>query len=340
MVLFKTIIQGRIEFGTQKAYDMAVKMFTSRSEKYYKNDILFLVEEIFFPETLHLEIPRVVKQVFAKSFKNTIALLEYIVQFGLSGEIDMWQLEDGKIRLFKHLEPNSDKVAVQQYNKGKLLVEEDGKEDEAIQALTKAIEKYDRHAQAYERRGKVNLKLKKYHDALRDFNKCLALDVSNPYAYFGKALVLTHNGEIEEAIESFQSTIKKSVAHQTIHWKARRLKGKLHFNLKQYDKAEFELKLFAKRQFASDNTNFGWKREGHYFYGRLLMEVERYKEALEQFEFALDRDKGYGKIKSAELLRLRGLAKKESGDKGFMEDIKTAAEQGDKKAADLLAALA
>ena len=147
-MLFKTIIQGRIEFGTQKAYDMAVKMFISRAESYYKNDIMFLPEEIFFPDELSLSIPRIVKQVYAKSFKNTSILLEYIAQFGLSGEMDIWQVEQGKILHYKHLEPSSDKAAVQQYLKGKKLVDEQGKEEEAISALNKAIEKYDRHAQA------------------------------------------------------------------------------------------------------------------------------------------------------------------------------------------------
>lgn len=339
-MLFKTIIQGRIEFGTQKAYDMAFKMFVSRAEKYYKNDILFTEDEIFFPDELLMHIPRFVKQVFAKSFKNTVALLEYIVQFGVSGEMDLWQLEEGKILLFKHLEPSSDKVAVQQYHKGKNLAEEDGKEDEAINALNKAIEKYDRHAQAYERRGKVNLKLKKYHDALRDFDKCLALDETNPYAYYGKALVLNHNKEIQESIESLQSAIKRSVAHQNIHWKARRMKGKLHFSQKEYKKAEFELKLFANRKFADDNPNYIWNKEGHYYYGKVLMELEDFAGAQQQFELALDIDKGPDKIKSSELIRLRGLAKQKSGAKGFLEDFKEAAEQGDKKAADLLKAIA
>ena len=113
-MLFKTIIQGRIEFGTQKAYDMAVKMYKSRAESYYKSDVLFEPEEIFFPDELVLSIPRLVKQVYAKSFKNTSVLLEYIVQFGLSGEMDIWQVEEGKVLHYKHLEPSSDKAAVQQ----------------------------------------------------------------------------------------------------------------------------------------------------------------------------------------------------------------------------------
>jgi len=339
-MLFKIIIQGKIEFGTQKAYDMAVKMYNSRAESYYKNDVLFLPEEIFFPDSLSMSIPRLVKQVYDKSFKNTSALLEYIVQFGLSGEMDIWQLEEGKILHFKHLEPSSDKAAVQQYLRGKNLIKEEGKEEEAITALNKAIEKYDRHAQAYERRGKVNFILKKYHDALRDYNKCLKLDPNNPYAHFGKSMVLLNDKKLEETVESLQSAIKKSVALQPIHWNARRNKGKIHLELGQYPEADFELKLFCKRVFPEDNPNFLWKRQGHFMYGKVLIELERYGEAVEQFEKALDLDAGNDSIPKAELLRHRGMAKQKAGQNGYIKDIKDAAELGDSQAAELLKAIA
>lgn len=339
-MLFKTIIQGKIEFGTQKAYDMAIKMYDSRAEKYYKNDVIFTLEEIFFPEGLMLNIPRFVKQVYGKSFRHTSALLEYIVQFGVSGELDIWQLDEGKILHFKHLEPQSDKVAVQQYMKGKNLVEEEGKEAEAISALNKAIEKYDRHAQAYERRGRVNFKLEKYHDALRDYEKCLKLDPANPYAYYGKSLVHIQNENVEEAIESLQMTIRKSVALQSIHWKARRLKGKLHLDLAQWKEAEFELKLFANRKFTEDNPNFVHNRNGHYLYALALSGLEKYKEAIEQFEHALDIDEQADNKSNAEILRRRGMIKKQAGQKGYIKDIKEAADQGDKEAVELLKELA
>ena len=337
-MLFKTIMQGKIEFGTQKAFDMAVKMYISRAESYYKSDVLFEQEEIFFPEDLSLFIPRLVKQVYGKSFRNTSALLEYVVQFGVSGEMDIWQLEEGKILHFKHLEPSSDKAAVQSYIKGKNLVDQKGKEEEAIKALDKAIEKYDRHAQAYERRGKVNLKLKKYHDALRDYNKCLALDPNNPYAHFGKAMVLLQDKKKEEALDSFQLAIAKSVALQHIHWKARRLKGKTHFELKHYEKADFELKLFTKRKFPEDSPSYLWNRQGHVLYGKTLVALERYNEAVEQFDAAYEYDEGNDKTPKATILRLRGLAKQSAGQNGYLKDLKDASDLGDKIAKESLAA--
>lgn len=339
-MLFKTIIQGKIEFGTQKAYDMAVKMYVQRAENYFKNDVLFTIEELFFPEELSLKIPRLVKQVYGKSYKNTATLLEYIVQFGVSGELDIWQMEEGKILDFRHLEPQSDKVAVQQYLKGKTLVKQEGREEEAISALNKAIAKYDKHAQAYERRGKVNFILKKYHDALRDYNKCLALDPKNPYAYYGKARVHIHNDDKVEAIEALGFAIKTSVALQAIHWKSRRLKGGLHLDLGEFEKAEFELKLFTKRKFDETNPNYIWNKFGFFIYGKTLVGLEKYNEAVEAFEHALDIDHEQENLPDSVILRFRGLAKQKAGQNGYIKDIKDAAEMGDKEAAELLKAIA
>lgn len=339
-MLQKTIIQGRIEYGTEKAYKMACKMYIQRAESYYKNDVLFTPEEIFNESELSLNIPRFVKQVYVKTLKNTSTLLEYITQFGVSGELDIWGIEEGKIMMFKHLEPDSDKVAVQQFRKGKSLANKKGKEKEAIDALTKAIEKYDRHAQAYERRAKVNFMLQKEHDALRDYNKSIGLDPNNPYAYLGKAEVYISKNELEEAIENLDLAIKKSVALQAIHWTARRLKGKMHLRLEQYDKAEFEYKLFTKRKFPKANPNILWRREAFFDFGRVLLGLERFADAAQAFEKSLDIDKGNDKIQDAEKLRYRGIAKQKAGQNGFKKDIKEAANMGDQEAARLLKSIA
>ena len=339
-MLHKTIIQGRIEFGNEKSYNKALKMYNSRAESYYKNDVLFEPEEIFFPDTLCLNIPRFVKQVYHKSFRNTSALLEYVVQFGVSGEMNVWLLDEGKILHFKHLEPDSDKVAVQSYIKGKSLIGEKGKEEEAIQALNKAIDKYDRHAQAYERRARVNFLLKKEHDALRDYKKSIGLDPNNPYAYFGKSEVHLSKKEYQEATENLQMAIKKSVALQKIHWRSRRIKGKTHLLLEQYKEAEFELKLFTKRKFPEGNPNIMWQRDAFFDYGKVLLNLEDYAGAVEAFEASLDIEEGHDKIKDSEKLRYRGIAKQKAGQNGYKKDIKDAAELGDKEAKKMLKAIA
>lgn len=335
-MLYKAIIQGKIEFGTEKSFKKAVKMYDYRAENYHKSDALFEIEDIFFEDGLILNIPRYVKQVFDKTYRNTVALLEYCTQFGVSGELSAWLIDEGKVLKYDHMEPSSDKVAVQRYIKGRSLIGQEGQEEEAIVQLTKAINKYDRHAQAYQKRAKVNLQLERLHDAMLDYNKSIGLDPSNPFAYYGRSKVHMLNGEIEEAIEDLEVTLKKSVALQPVYWKARRVKGKCHLDLGQLDKAIFDFKLFANRKFASDHPVLIWKRWVQYYYGVALNQQESYEEAITQFDTAIELPASPIDIKDDKILKERGIAKWKSGTKGYLKDWSDSADAGNKEAQTLL----
>ncbi len=336
-IFFRTIIQGRLDFGTERSFTKVLKMYSVRAENYYRNDIIFEPEDIFDKESLTLEIPRYVKEVSEKVYKNTISLLEYCAQFAVTGSIRAWMSDSGKIMHYNLIEPLSDKVAVQSFLKGRKLVKVKGKEDEAIAQLTRAIEKYDRHAQAYERRAKVCFFLKNYHDAHRDYTKAIGIDPTIPTAYYGRAKVYIINKEWEKAIEDLELGLKKSIALQTMYWKARRLKAQCHFELKQYDKAAFDLKLFVNRKFSPEDSNFKHKRWAHFFYGKVLDKQQKHLEAIDQYNKALDiAPYGPNDVGDAEILRLRGLAKKAAGKNGFLKDLKEAQKLGDKKASTIL----
>lgn len=335
-MFYKAIIQGRLEFGREKSYDKVVKMYEYRTETYYRNALIFKQEEVFLPEELALEVPRFVAQVTEKSFKNTADLLHYCAQFAVAGSIRAWLIDEGSILRYEMIEPDSDKAVVQSFIKGRKLVKQKGKEDEAIKALTKAIEKYDRHAQAYERRAKVNFFLKKYHDAKRDYGKCIGIDPSIPTAYYGRAKVHILEENYQAAVDDLENATKKAIALQTVYWKAKRLKAECHIKLKQYDKAAFDLKFFCKRKFTKDDPNFGWKKWGLYHYGKVLLELEEYELALEAFNDALKVENHKVDIDNSEIYRYRGIAKKKAGKKGFIKDIKEAAKMGDKQAKTLL----
>jgi len=335
LVFKKSILQGRIEFGNQKSYDKVFKMFEYRTETYYKNDIIMTQEEAFDPVVLSLEVPRYVGQHTEKSFRNTVSLLQYCAQFAISGEIRAWQTDNGKILRYAYIEPESDKAAVINFRKGKELVGTDGKEEEALDALSKAIEKYNRHAYAYEKRGEVNFTLKKYHDALRDFNKCLAIDPTIPDAYLGKANIAIHNEEYQEAITNLQLATKKSIALQTIFWKSKRLKAECHIKLEEYDKAEADLKLLTNRKFKTDDPNYKWRKQNMNMYGKVLAELERYKEAIKVFE-EVEAIEIEHQFNEGEFLYYRGLSKKKSRKRDFVKDLKRASELGIKKAEILL----
>ncbi len=333
---FKTIIQGRLEFGTQKSYEKVTKMFLQRLETYYKTDVFFKYEEIFKDDDLSLEIPRYVGQVSEKAFRTTTNLLGYCSQFAIAGSIRGWLINEGEIMHFVTLEPESDKGAVQSFVKGRKLVKVAGKEKEALEALSQAIEKYDRHAQAYERRAKVNFLMKNFHDSLRDYNKCIGIDPTIPTAYYGKAKIHMIREEWEQAIENLDESIKKSIALQTLYWKSRKLKAECHIHLKEWQKAAFDLKLFTSRSFEKDNPNKFWIRWANYNFGLVLLELEEYVEAMKAFDRAADALAVQDGINEVDILTNRGVAKQKAGKTSYKKDIKDAAAKGGKKAKGLL----
>ena len=335
-MLYKTIIQGKLEFGTKKTYDKVIKMFLYRAENYHKNDILFELEEIFNEEEFCLKIPRYVTQVYEKSYRNTSKLLSYCAQFSVSGSLNTWLIDSGKILHHELMEPSSEKIAVQQYLKGKSLIRTKGKEEEAISALSAAIEKYNRHAQAYERRAKVNYIMKKYHDAKRDYTKSIGLDDTYPYAYYGRAKTFMNEKKYEEAIADFDNVLKHSVALQNVYWKGRRLKAACHIERKEWKKAEFDLDLFTKRKFPKEHYLIKWKRWAFFKLGIIKLELEKFDEAQLAFDESLNLNEGFDNIPEAKKLRYRGLAKQKSGKNGYISDIKQAADLGDKEAAVML----
>lgn len=86
-MFFKTIIQGRLEFATQKSFDKVLKMFIYRAENYHRNEMIFASEEIFNKEKLLLDIPRFVGTSSDKHFRNTTSLIAYCSQFAISGSV-------------------------------------------------------------------------------------------------------------------------------------------------------------------------------------------------------------------------------------------------------------
>jgi tetratricopeptide (TPR) repeat protein len=306
-------------------------MYQYRIDTYYKNEIIFKSEEVFQPEQMSLELPRFVGNVTEKAFKNTTDLLIYCAQFAVSGTIRAWLLDNGEILQFELIEPHSDKAAVQSFIKGRSLIREEGKQEEAIEELSKAIEKHDRHAQAYERRAKTCFLLKNYNDALRDYNKCIGIDPTIASAYYGRARVYSILEKWKEAIENFDEAIKKSVALETVHWKSRRLKGAAHMQLGEYLKAHFELKLFINRKFKKNDPNLGWRRWALYNYGICCFETELYLDAVAAFDEVLNLPELHDGVDKSELLRLRGMSKSKAGKSGGIKDLKESVKLGNKK---------
>lgn len=319
-VTFKTIFKGRLDFGTDKSYEKVLKMFQHRVESYYKQDILLVEEEIFDSSTNSIKVPRQIIQGSQKSWKNTISVLEYVAQFAVAGEMRAWMTENGKILHHGLIEPLSDRVAVQAFLKGRELTNEQGKESEAVDHLNKAIEKFDRHSYAYERRAFVKMQLKDYKSALVDYNKSVTSNEWNAKAYLGRATVRQILNEDECILEDLEMCIKNSIPLQPIFWQARRKKAEYYMAKGELVKAIPDLKYFCNRKFEPDNPNLKWLRYMWYHYGTALEEAGEIKEANEAYTNALALEY-QNKINDQKLYHARGTLRKASRLKGSKDDL-------------------
>ena len=333
---YKTIFSGQLEFGNARSYDKVFRLYEHRFENYYKSDILLKAEDTFVEESISLHVPRFIGVASVKTWRNTLNLLEYVAQYAVAGDLYAWMLEDGKILDYRVIEPSSDKAAVQAYLQGRELIKEEGKENEAKEALSRAIEKFERHALAYERRGYVNYCLRNYEDALYDYTKSIDINPNKSASYLGRALVKIAQEDLSAAITDLEKAIKTSIPLQPVYWKSRRVKAECHTKLGDHKSAAFELKLFSNRKFTDDNPNYKWRRKVLYDYGKSLMELEQYQEAVDAFNRSFDIASEAGGISQAQILVRRGLALQKAGKSGFVKDWQDAADQGSEQAAKLL----
>lgn len=335
---YKTIFKGRLVFDSPKSYDKVLRMYQHRVENFYKSaDILLNEEEIFDKESTSLNVPRFITQGSEKSWKNTKSLLEYIAQFAVAGNLNIWMTSEGKILQHGLVEPTNDRTAVKSFLKGRELCDEAGKETEAMDALTAAITKYERHAQAYERRGHVNFILENHKDAIYDFSKSIDLAPGNPEPYLGRAMVYIGDEKYSEAIADFDCAIKRSIPLQPIYWQAMRQKSDCHIKLGELENAALGLKLFCRRGFTEDNPNYYWKKAIAFKYGRILLELDKAEEAVPAFELARSIEyKGKEQFSEADLYLNLGISLEKAGKNGFIKHWKKASELGSKEAKALL----
>jgi tetratricopeptide (TPR) repeat protein len=268
---FKAIVKGSLEFGTEKSYNTMLTHFNKRLELCYRNDFIlkdpnFFCENNFTLGAEKYEIPISTDKIY----KNTLSLLNELSGFALAGELSIWATEaDGKTVVYSAtVKPKGDKIATMEYLKGE-KARTKGNFIEAIDFYTNAIERYNRYAQAYIGRGNAFLALGKHEDAMLDFTKSLSLRVSSE-AYYGIADVKKALGEFTEAIDYLELSLKNAVHFQPVFWMCRRALGENYLTLGQADKAVFQLKFVAKRQFLESDPNFDLRQKTYELFARAL----------------------------------------------------------------------
>jgi tetratricopeptide (TPR) repeat protein len=284
---FKAILSGRLEFGNTRSCEKAIQLFQNRFDIIYRSDIFLKADDIFNLEEASLDLYRFSGQVADKTWHNTMAVLEEVSRFAIAGKLHAWLTDNGKVLYSNTIEPHTEKTAVQAFIQGRELIQQQGHEAEAIQAFNQAIEKYERHALAYERRGFVNYRLHNLNDALYDYNKSISLNPGGAEAYLGRACVNIAQQQYAEAITDLEKAINFSVPLMPIYWIARRMKGDCHLENGAYEEAVKEYQLFLKRAYASHDDNFNRRRRASFRLGKALMALQRYKEAIQAFEQAL-----------------------------------------------------
>ncbi len=225
---------------------------------------------------------------------------------------------------------------MREYRRGRNLVGQVGKEQEATEALSRAIEKFERHALAYERRGYVNYKLGNFNDALHDFSKSIRFNPYHPDAYYGCGKVKTLKNDWEGAVSDFDQAVKNSLALQPLHWLARFRKGESLFHTKKYNEAAYELRLYLKRTFDESDPNYTRRRRATYLLGRALLALNDAPGAIEAFDQTLAIRAGLDLVPEAEGLLQRAIAKHQVGKPGYALDLEAAAKMGSAEAARLL----
>jgi tetratricopeptide (TPR) repeat protein len=336
---YKAIFSGHFEFGSERSYQKMVEMFEHRSENYYRNAILLNGEEVFDEESQSLHVPReIAPAASSKEWNNTINILKFVADYAIAGSFSAWMVNEGKVLKHLFIEPSSDKAAVQAFLKGRELVQEEGREQEAMKALSRAIEKYERHAKAYERRGFVNQQLRNYDDAIYDYSKSIDINPNAAEPHLGRALVYIVKEDYATAIADLVFAIKGSIPLQPMFWQSRRIKGECHLKLEQWEKAALELKFVTKRPFKEDDPNYKWRKRAFSNYGIALFELGKYEEALTAFDTALSIDSGL-EVPQSELLLYRGMTLQQLGKSGFQKAWEEAANYGSERAAELLQAI-
>lgn len=333
---YRVIISGRFEFNNARSVRQAIKVIDHLQETRYKGEALFDDSSMLDEETCAFVVPRFVTTCSEKAWQNTVHFIEQVNEYAIAGDMNMWKIQDGHLCEHFYMEPYSEKTAVVAYKNGLECLKQ-GDENAAIEFLTKAINKFGRHAKAYERRGFAYSLLNKEEDALADFAKSIEIDPKRPEAYLSRAIVAMKEEDWAKAIEDLNISMKRSIPHQSVNLHARQLKGDCLVGLGKYEEAVKEYNFVVNRKMTKEHPQSRYLRQIAFSMGKALAASQNLTAAIEAFDKALNTPSPDNQPELGEILLHRGLAFQQSGQSGFIEDWQQAADYGSEKAAELLA---
>lgn len=337
---FTIIVLGRLEYANQRSVKQALTTITHLLETRYKNEVLYRdVEDIVDIEQCALILPRKKFQSSEKLWQNTVHMLAKAADFAIAGDLNMWRVRDGELQEYCRLEPNNDKSTVTAFRQGRELINS-GDMEQAMERLNFAINRFDRHAQALERRGFIHYLQGNTTEALADYAASIAIDTKRPEAYLGRAKIYIDQEQWKEALADLTTSMKHSMPHHNIYLEALHRKGKCEMELGEFAKAIASFNFFLTRPLLPEHPQFIFRRQVSFDKGRALAASGDLKEAVKCFDDALEMPPRDGKPDRAVILVHRGMAAKKCGLSDYKANWQEAADEGSTEAAKLLASVA
>ena len=155
------------------------------------------------------------------------------------------------------------------------------KYEEALRDYDKIIELDDKYVDAYQGRGNALFYLKEYEKAFSDFNKAIELDIKYAPAYIGRGNVYFNDNNHEEALNDYNKAIELDKKNA----EAYRMRGNLC-----YEKKDYELAIFDYTTAITFDDKFA---DAYFERGKAHFYLKEYKEALTDYNKALYLDEKY-----------------------------------------------
>lgn len=328
---FKTIIQGRFDFVSEKGYRNVQETFLRQLETHYRNDVAFDVEEIFDEEKHAFIVARINEEYAKKTVRNTKSALEYVAQYAVNGFVNMWvKHENGDVDHYEIL-PSGDRKSVMSANQGFKVL--NNNPQEAIPHFENAIKAYSNHSRAMYGIGRSYELLEDFDLAEKYYTKSIELYDDDPEPFYGRACVYAKKGNMEAYLKDLDAMTKSSVALQPIHLRGRFKKGLLLNKNGEYKKAKLELGFFCTRDFGEDDINYNYRRVANYTYGMVTFALGEFDQALKSFDNTLKIEHGQEFCPEGDVLYQKSLTLTKLGKKkDALKAMKAAAGKKSKEA--------
>jgi len=152
-------------------------------------------------------------------------------------------------------------------------------EEQAIDDLNKSIEMNPGLIQSYVKRASMHLETSNRDDATKDFELAVEQDDKDPDIYYHRAQLHFILGEYNEAAKDYQRSID--------------LDSKFIFSHIQLGVTQYKMGSVASSMatFRRCMKNFDKVPDVYNYYGELLLDQQKYQEAIERFDTAVEMEK-------------------------------------------------